>query len=200
MHTHARTHSLFIITHNKYKNSSTPKIKPRSSYKYKVSQIWHPTNYVNHCSIYCLQHYKHSGSDKMELLLILYTAVFELLTSWNNRKKNTHWLRHKHYHMISFLLTANWVIWRAQFAYSVNTWPLFETQNWSPGRYFSDTISKVLAINPITKKWWWWWWWRRWWWLTFCYNFYCHYHHRCCCIHPHAHHHNHHLYYYYYYY
>lgn len=31
------THSLFIITHNKHKNSSTPKNKPRSSYKHRVS-------------------------------------------------------------------------------------------------------------------------------------------------------------------
>jgi len=36
-HTHTHTHSLFTITHNKYTNSSTPKNKPRSSYKYRVA-------------------------------------------------------------------------------------------------------------------------------------------------------------------
>jgi hypothetical protein len=33
----AHTHSLFITKHNKYKNSSTPEVKPRSSHKYRVS-------------------------------------------------------------------------------------------------------------------------------------------------------------------
>jgi hypothetical protein len=36
-HTHTHIHNLFIITHNKYKNSYTPELKPRSSYKYRAS-------------------------------------------------------------------------------------------------------------------------------------------------------------------